>query len=431
MKVFVTPTKFLRLGENGANSPEDIKQPTKLIGLDLKGKMKEIGVTGSAMNDFDSPVIEVVGPKVYGVIPFEMSLERYGGAPITINEKTVGKIKRQKLELPQKTEIIDWSVGAASQEYFFGMGILYRSCVNADNNRCILNFFPSFRYPYTDSFTYDLISFLEERLQLRIRGTKKQAGFVSAKMEGDLEDTIESDVDTNGILKLIGEQGILQKELSTILGVNSREVSRVVRAHLKAGVIYRKKELSEGRWTYRLFVRKKLKTVGRGITFQDVETKNLPLHEMKPGELFSFLLGYLAACYIDRRWRKTCRFHHEEKNILEILFTTLRLRGIDYEIQDVPSFYSYDLDLLLGNNLLNALSSASVYQILSKMELFPFEEEPIRNFSMIKIVNVFSLPCRRIFVDGTQPTLLYGTALVSSRIQSDVNSFKQLNNVKS
>jgi len=59
-------------------------------------------------------------------------------------------------------------------------------------------------------------------------------------------------------LKLIidaGEEGILQSELWRRLGATSREGSRIAIRLERRGLITRKRELHDGRWTYRLFAR--------------------------------------------------------------------------------------------------------------------------------------------------------------------------------
>jgi len=61
-------------------------------------------------------------------------------------------------------------------------------------------------------------------------------------------------------LKLIidaGEEGILQSELWRRLGATSREGSRIAIRLERRGLITRKRELHNGRWTYRLFARVK------------------------------------------------------------------------------------------------------------------------------------------------------------------------------
>jgi len=50
-----------------------------------------------------------------------------------------------------------------------------------------------------------------------------------------------------------GEQGLLQSELWRNVDASSREGSRISLKLEKKGLIYREKELSNGRWTYRLF----------------------------------------------------------------------------------------------------------------------------------------------------------------------------------
>ena len=58
-----------------------------------------------------------------------------------------------------------------------------------------------------------------------------------------------------------GEDGILQVEMRKILGVDSREGSRISLNFLKREVIKRQRELHESRWTYRLFSLKKPVTI--------------------------------------------------------------------------------------------------------------------------------------------------------------------------
>ncbi|HDI01582.1 MAG TPA: transcriptional regulator [Candidatus Bathyarchaeota archaeon] len=57
-------------------------------------------------------------------------------------------------------------------------------------------------------------------------------------------------------LKIImeaGEEGILQSELWKLLGATSREGSRIALKLERRGLITRRRELHDGRWTYRLF----------------------------------------------------------------------------------------------------------------------------------------------------------------------------------
>jgi len=58
-----------------------------------------------------------------------------------------------------------------------------------------------------------------------------------------------------------GGEGTLQVEMWKALGVYSREGSRIVFKFLEKGSIERRKELYEGRWTYRLFSTKKPVTI--------------------------------------------------------------------------------------------------------------------------------------------------------------------------
>lgn len=55
----------------------------------------------------------------------------------------------------------------------------------------------------------------------------------------------------------IGTEGILQSELWRQLGASSREGSRIALKLEDKGLINRQKELCEGRWTYRLYPKRK------------------------------------------------------------------------------------------------------------------------------------------------------------------------------
>jgi len=61
-------------------------------------------------------------------------------------------------------------------------------------------------------------------------------------------------------------EGILQIEMRKILGVDSREGSRIALKFLEREVIERQKELHESRWTYRLISIKKPFTVDSIMT---------------------------------------------------------------------------------------------------------------------------------------------------------------------
>lgn len=68
----------------------------------------------------------------------------------------------------------------------------------------------------------------------------------------------------NEMLNLIlglGNEGILQSELWKKMKADSREGSRTIIRLEKRGFIERKKELHDGRWTYRVFAKHKLSTI--------------------------------------------------------------------------------------------------------------------------------------------------------------------------
>jgi hypothetical protein len=55
----------------------------------------------------------------------------------------------------------------------------------------------------------------------------------------------------------IGNEGVLQSDLWRQLGASSREGSRIALKLEDKGMIQRQKELCEGRWTYRLYPKRK------------------------------------------------------------------------------------------------------------------------------------------------------------------------------
>jgi len=82
------------------------------------------------------------------------------------------------------------------------------------------------------------------------------------------------------VLRLImdsGEEGVLQSELWKDMGVDSREGSRAILRLERRGLISRKKELHSGRWTYRLFSKRRYATIDEikdiPCTFCDLESK--------------------------------------------------------------------------------------------------------------------------------------------------------------
>jgi hypothetical protein len=54
-----------------------------------------------------------------------------------------------------------------------------------------------------------------------------------------------------------GDEGILQRDLWKMLNASSREGSRISLKLETRNLIKREKELSDGRWTYRIFIKKR------------------------------------------------------------------------------------------------------------------------------------------------------------------------------
>ncbi|MBS7645016.1 MAG: transcriptional regulator [Candidatus Bathyarchaeia archaeon] len=63
------------------------------------------------------------------------------------------------------------------------------------------------------------------------------------------------------IIRNAGDQGILQSELWKMVNADSREGSRTMLRLEKRGLILRRRELYEGRWTYRVKAKHKFTTV--------------------------------------------------------------------------------------------------------------------------------------------------------------------------
>ena len=63
------------------------------------------------------------------------------------------------------------------------------------------------------------------------------------------------------IVMELGDMGILQSELWKKLTADSREGSRAILRLEKKGLIARKKELHDGRWTYRVFAKRRYSTI--------------------------------------------------------------------------------------------------------------------------------------------------------------------------
>lgn len=59
----------------------------------------------------------------------------------------------------------------------------------------------------------------------------------------------------------VGDEGILQSELWKKIKADSREGSRAILRLERKGLVDRKKELHNGRWTYRVFSTRKLATI--------------------------------------------------------------------------------------------------------------------------------------------------------------------------
>ncbi len=63
-----------------------------------------------------------------------------------------------------------------------------------------------------------------------------------------------------------GDQGLLQSELWRKMKASSREGSRISIRLENKGLIYRERELSEGRWTYRVYSKRKPVSINSIIT---------------------------------------------------------------------------------------------------------------------------------------------------------------------
>ena len=63
--------------------------------------------------------------------------------------------------------------------------------------------------------------------------------------------------DAYEVIRSAGSSGLLQSDLWRSLNTNSREGSRIATKLEKKGLVRRRKELCEGRWTYRLYVDEK------------------------------------------------------------------------------------------------------------------------------------------------------------------------------
>ncbi len=99
------------------------------------------------------------------------------------------------------------------------------------------------------------------------------------------------------LIQNAGSDGILQVEMWKILGTDNRKGSRIALKLLKRGVIERRKELHDSRWTYRLFCLKK------PITFDSIMdcpcTACNDIDKCTPGSFISPLLCKKLTNWID------------------------------------------------------------------------------------------------------------------------------------
>ncbi|MEM2341280.1 MAG: Lrp/AsnC family transcriptional regulator [Candidatus Bathyarchaeia archaeon] len=63
------------------------------------------------------------------------------------------------------------------------------------------------------------------------------------------------------IIMRMGEKGILQSDLWREINATSREGSRISMRLESKGLIYRERELSRGRWTYRLYSKRQMVSI--------------------------------------------------------------------------------------------------------------------------------------------------------------------------
>lgn len=83
-----------------------------------------------------------------------------------------------------------------------------------------------------------------------------------------------------------GNDGILQSELWREMKADSREGSRAILRLERKRLIERKRELHSGRWTYRVFARRKYSSINSIIdvpcSFCDIESKCAPAATVNP-----------------------------------------------------------------------------------------------------------------------------------------------------
>lgn len=100
------------------------------------------------------------------------------------------------------------------------------------------------------------------------------------------------------LIMSLGNEGILQSELWKKMNADSREGSRTIIRLEKRGLIERKKELHEGRWTYRVFAKHQLSTIDSILNIPcavcDLESRCSEVGSISPAEcreLTRWLLG--------------------------------------------------------------------------------------------------------------------------------------------
>ena len=102
----------------------------------------------------------------------------------------------------------------------------------------------------------------------------------SDKKENVEKKSVKKGVTEQEILEMLRnrrDEGILQSELWKMVKADSREGSRAILRLEKKGLISRRKELHQGRWTYRVMSKLKFSSVDSIVdipcTFCDLESK--------------------------------------------------------------------------------------------------------------------------------------------------------------
>jgi hypothetical protein len=96
-----------------------------------------------------------------------------------------------------------------------------------------------------------------------------------------------------------GNEGILQSALWREMKADSREGSRAILRLERKGLIERKKELNAGRWTYRVFAKRKYSTIDSIVdvpcSFCDLENRCTPAATANPARCERLNLWILAS----------------------------------------------------------------------------------------------------------------------------------------